>query len=240
MIMQTWTISEKEGLLAPPQKGPTILTTVNADIYRILRGNPDLASILLKEKICFDGRPLYYLSRLIEPKLELIQGSSFIYDVARHSAISGTAILILGGSTLANQEAVTTLKEQYGCDIYGIAPQNIIEDTFIQTIDIIIENSVGFVFICLGAPRQERFAIELKARLPSTCKVLLIGAGGTVDFAANRLQRAPRVLQKLGLEGVYRLVKEPSKKRLMRLLTSLAGVFLFAYDLALERIHIRR
>jgi N-acetylglucosaminyldiphosphoundecaprenol N-acetyl-beta-D-mannosaminyltransferase len=237
--MKTWTISEKEELLAPPQEGPSILTTVNADIYRIFRGNPDLANILLKEKICIDGRPLYYLARLVQPKLELIQGSSFIYDVARHSAISGIKILILGGSSVANQQAVTTLNEEYGCNIYGIAPDKINEDTFGKAIEIITKNNVGFVFICLGAPRQEWFSIELKARLPKSSKVLLIGAGGTVDFAANRLQRAPKVLQKLGLEGVYRLIKEPSKKRLMRLLTSLAGVFLFAYDLAFKKITIR-
>lgn len=237
--METWTFSDKEELLAPLEKGPTILTTVNADIYRILRKDRDLASILLNEKMCIDGRPLYYLSRLIQPKLELIQGAKLIYDVAKHSAISGAAILIFGGSTIANQEAVLTLKEKYGCNIFGIAPDRITDDAFFQAIDIIAKNDVKFVFICLGAPKQEWFAIELKERLPRPSNVLLIGAGGTVDFAANRLQRAPRAMQKLGLEGVYRLIKEPSKKRLVRLLTSLVGVFLFTYDLALKKIQIR-
>ena len=237
--MEIWTISRKNDLLNPTTKGPTILTTVNADIYRILRKHSTLASILLKDNVCIDGRPLYYISKLIQPNLELIQGSSFIYDAAKHAAESGTAILIIGGSKLANQAAVARLKELYGCKIYGLAPETIVNDTIQQTANIIISRNVRFAFICLGAPRQELFAIELKTHLPADHNVLIIGAGGTVDFAANHLRRAPKTLQKLGLEGIYRLVKEPSKKRIIRLATSLVGLFLFAYDLTTKRIQIK-
>lgn len=237
--MTTWNISKKEELLSIPEECPTILTTINSDIYRILRNESYLSDILLQNKICIDGRPLYYLLKLVNPNIELIQGSSFIFDVAKKSATSGIAILILGGSKLANQEAVSRLNKDYGCKTYGLSPEKIDDTTLHQVTDIITSNNIGFVFICLGAPKQERFAIKLKSHLPALSRVLLIGAGGTVDFAANHLQRAPKFIQKLGFEGVYRFFLEPSKKRLMRLITSALGLTLFAYDLATKKIKIR-
>ena len=237
--MEHWIICNKEELLSPPKDGPAILTTVNADIYRTLKKQPELRDILLKEKICLDGRPLYYISRLIEPEIQLVQGSSLIYDIARQCAKSGAAILIFGGSEAANAQAVERLKLHYGCRTFGLSPARIDEQSLLQAVRIIHQHSVGYVFVCLGAPKQERVAIELHNRLEPTSQVLLIGAGGTVDFAANRISRAPALVQKMGLEGIYRLVQEPSMKRVKRLLTSMAGLSLFVWDLMLKRIRIQ-
>ena len=237
--MPTWNISTKKDLLSIDQNHPTILTTINSDIYRILRNEPDLYEILLKNKISIDGRPLYYILKLLHPNIELVQGSSFIFDAAKKSAASGVPILILGGSKLANQAATNRLTKDYGCKTYGLSPDVIDDTTLQQVIDIIVSHNIGFVFICLGAPKQERFAIELQSRLPPLTNVLLIGAGGTVDFAANHFQRAPKFIQKLGLEGIYRLLAEPSKKRLLRIITSAHGLTLFTYDLIAEKIEIK-
>jgi N-acetylglucosaminyldiphosphoundecaprenol N-acetyl-beta-D-mannosaminyltransferase len=53
-----------------------------------------------------------------------------------------------------------------------------------------------------------------------------MGAGGTVDFLAGTLRRAPRFLQVIGLEGVWRLLTQPSLFRLQRLARS-ARMFLY-------------
>lgn len=50
---------------------------------------------------------------------------------------------------------------------------------------------------------------------------MCVGCGGTFDFVAGRIQRAPRIIQKVGLEGIWRLVSEPKWFRLKRLLVSL-------------------
>jgi N-acetylglucosaminyldiphosphoundecaprenol N-acetyl-beta-D-mannosaminyltransferase len=48
----------------------------------------------------------------------------------------------------------------------------------------------------------------------------IVGCGGTFDFVANKIKRAPVFIQKIGLEGVYRFLQEPNKVRYKRLFDS--------------------
>lgn len=50
---------------------------------------------------------------------------------------------------------------------------------------------------------------------------MVVGCGGTFDFVSGRIKRAPRVIQKVGLEGIWRLLSEPKLFRLKRVLVSL-------------------
>jgi N-acetylglucosaminyldiphosphoundecaprenol N-acetyl-beta-D-mannosaminyltransferase len=70
------------------------------------------------------------------------------------------------------------------------------------------------LFVGLGCPKQERWMAEHKDRL----NVVMLGVGAAFDFHAGRLKRAPRWLQKLGLEWVFRLIMEPRRlwKRYLR------------------------
>jgi N-acetylglucosaminyldiphosphoundecaprenol N-acetyl-beta-D-mannosaminyltransferase len=64
------------------------------------------------------------------------------------------------------------------------------------------------VFVCLGAPKQEYWMIE---QGPQTGASFLIGLGGSLDVFAGTVKRAPKGWQKLGLEWLYRLLKQPSR-----------------------------
>lgn len=61
------------------------------------------------------------------------------------------------------------------------------------------------VFVCLGAPKQERWFRVWRDKLPGG---VYIGAGAAVDFAAGTKRRAPRVVQEMGLEWVWRVFQE--------------------------------
>ena len=63
-------------------------------------------------------------------------------------------------------------------------------------------------FVCLGAPKQEYWMIE---HGPQTGAAFLIGLGGSLDVFAGTVKRAPEAWQKLGLEWLYRLLKQPSR-----------------------------
>ena len=64
------------------------------------------------------------------------------------------------------------------------------------------------MFVCLGSPKQERWIFQ---HLESLDIGLAIGLGGTLDVFAGRVQRAPDIFIKLGLEWLYRLLKQPSR-----------------------------
>ena len=71
------------------------------------------------------------------------------------------------------------------------------------------------VFVCLGAPKQEYF---MRARRIDSGARLMIGLGGTLDGIAGTVRRAPKWMQKLQLEWLYRLIREPRRfRRMLRL-----------------------
>ena len=81
------------------------------------------------------------------------------------------------------------------------------------------------VFVCLGAPKQELWMVE---HGPATGAHLMVGLGGSLDVFAGVVERAPEGFQKLGLEWLYRLVKEPKRigrmAKLPLVLVQAAGV----------------
>jgi len=82
-------------------------------------------------------------------------------------------------------------------------------------VSAIAAESPDLAFICFGHPKQEAF-IE-KYRKQCGAKVLL-GVGGTIDFLAGKITRAPKWMRRLGLEWLYRLLRQPS--RIKRILTA--------------------
>lgn len=71
------------------------------------------------------------------------------------------------------------------------------------------------LFVCLGAPKQEKWMSRWGIHTGAT---LAIGLGGALDVFAGNVERAPESWQKLGLEWAYRLKKEPKRiKRMARL-----------------------
>jgi len=66
----------------------------------------------------------------------------------------------------------------------------------------------GIVFVALGFPKQERLIAELRAELPSAW---FIGCGAALSFVAGEFERAPRLIQRAGLEWLHRLVQEPRR-----------------------------
>ena len=64
------------------------------------------------------------------------------------------------------------------------------------------------LLVALGSPKQEMMISELKEVMPNT---IFIGVGGSFDVWSGVVQRAPEIYQKLGLEWLYRTIKEPSR-----------------------------
>ena len=85
------------------------------------------------------------------------------------------------------------------------------------------------MFVALGAPKQEIFISTLKEQMPNT---IFIGVGGSFDVWSGVTKRAPEIWQKLGLEWLYRTLKEPSRfKRIFPVLP------LFLIQVIMETIH---
>ncbi|MDI6778187.1 MAG: WecB/TagA/CpsF family glycosyltransferase [Patescibacteria group bacterium] len=81
--------------------------------------------------------------------------------------------------------------------------------------EIIFENgeekSAQIVFVNFGASHQEKFIFENRMKFPNA--KILVGVGGTFDFITGKIKRAPRWMQKAGLEWFWRFVQEPRRAK---------------------------
>ena len=86
------------------------------------------------------------------------------------------------------------------------------EDECERIVDMLNKSDANVLVVGVGAPKQEKWIYKYKDKLKNIKIYLAIGA--TIDFEAEKVKRAPVIMQKLAIEWLYRLVKEP--KRLWR------------------------
>lgn len=69
-----------------------------------------------------------------------------------------------------------------------------------------MQSDIDILFVAMGFPKQEKWIMEHKDEIPAT---VLMSVGGAFDFISGKIPRAPKFLQKLGLEWLFRLILQP-------------------------------
>lgn len=185
-----------------------------------------------------DGVGLALAARLLYGvPVQRYSGVDFTLDLARLAAGQGTGIYFVGGRPGVARQAADTLQRYApgwrvsgaesgdGPDSPGGTP---------GTINRIRQSAATIVLVAYGAPRQEAWLAAAAEQLPAVR--LLVGVGGTFDYLAGVVPRAPHWLRGLGLEWLYRLVRQP--RRLPRILV--ATVVFPVLALAERLVRLRR
>ena len=134
--------------------------------------------------------------------------------ILAESAKNGTPVFFLGGKPGIAELAKDRMTTKYpGLDISGCA-DGYFEKTGAET-DAVIENirrtGCRIVFVCLGAPAQERWIYENKQALGEAGVRVTLALGGSLDIYAGVAKRAPKFFIVLGLEWLWRLLREPQR-----------------------------
>ena len=163
---------------------------------------PDGAGVVLGAKI------------LRTPLKEKVAGIDFAANLLGVLEETGGRLYLLGGKPgIAEQAAENMKKTHPKLCICGTADGYFKDEA--PVIARINEARADVVFVCLGAPKQERFMHDHRAELNVR---LMIGLGGSLDGFAGTVRRAPKWMIRLQLEWLYRLLREPSRiGRMMRL-----------------------
>ena len=93
--------------------------------------------------------------------------------------------------------------------------------------DELTQKKAQVVFIALGVPKQDQLAAELRWRMP---QLVLLGIGGTFEILGPGGSRAPQWMQRVGLEWLYRLVKEPARLWRRYLINYPSGIWILVKD----------
>ncbi len=199
----------------------------NAEFIVRANENKRFLNILNNNFITFDGQIPYMLAKRQNPDkyFEKLSGSDLIYDFCEMAYERQKKIFLLGGYEESNRLAVEKLREKYNIEIRGYSPPYK-PYPFDREHDAIIihkikEFSPDILFVGFGAVKQELWINEHKQLLDQIGVRWVIGSGGTFEFVACTLKRAPKWIQKIGMEGVYRFVLEPKWFRFKRLFISL-------------------
>lgn len=209
---------------------PRRVATANLDFLRIARRNLALKDALDGcDLVTADGAPLVWLSRLTKTRIsERVAGSDLVVPLVQEAARRGASVYLLGGGAEVAKKAAAALRERVpGLRILGAeGPEVRMEDEgqCEEIAERVRRRGPDLLLLALGCPKQELFA----ARYGERCGArVTLGVGATFDFLAGTKRRAPRVMQRGGIEWLFRLVQEPRRLGMRYLADAvfLAGLF---------------
>ena len=148
------------------------------------------------------------------PMKQKVPGIDFACGVMAQLAERGGSVYLFGAKPGVAEAAGQTLKGMFpGLVITGTSDGYFSDDGPI--IEKISAAAPDMLLVCLGAPKQELWMAKMAGKLPLG---LMVGLGGSLDVFAGTVKRAPVAWQKLDLEWLYRLIKEPRRiGRMMKL-----------------------
>lgn len=191
------------------------LCTVNPEFVMHARRDPRFADTLQQADLCVpDGAGLLWAARRQGIVLkERVTGSDGIYHICERAAQKNWRVFFLGAAPGVAAETARRLQQQYpgllvaGCD--SGSPDEA-EWPAIQA--QLHEAKPDILFVAYGHPKQDLWIAQHRQALPVK---VAIGIGGAFDFVAGVTRRAPRWMQRWGIEWLYRLIIQPWRWRRM-------------------------
>lgn len=190
------------------------VATANVDFLMHAIRDRHLQEILCNcDLVIPDGMPIVWAARMLGTSLkQRVCGVDLVPRLAALAAERGYSIYLLGASEQNAAQAVENLKERFpGLRIAGrysppVQPLDRMDhEDILQRIELA---KPDILLVAMGNPKQEKWLAMHRQRLSVP---VCIGVGGSVDFMAGAVTRAPRWMQDHGLEWMYRASQEPRR-----------------------------
>lgn len=192
--------------------------TPNPEIVMLAQENQELMDIVKRGHLVVpDGIGLIIASKLKSLGLkERVPGIDLMDKILEYCCLNNKSVYILGGKPGIPERAIERIKDKFnGITFAGSHHGYFKQEEEIGIINDINSSGADVLFVCFGAPKQELWIGTNGDRL--NCKIAM-GVGGSVDIYAGAAKRAPKVFQRMGLEWLYRLIKEPWRYKRMLIL----------------------
>ena len=152
--------------------------------------------------------PIVALSRLKgRPLPGRVTGADMVPAICRRCADEGLSVYVLGGDKEAVDEAFA--KMSCGVKVAGVDSAFVkLDEDQPEIAERINAARPDVLFVALGNPKQELWIKRNAGRVDIG---VAIGVGGTFNFIAGRVKRAPKWMQRCGLEWIYRIMQEPGR-----------------------------
>ena len=188
-------------VIVAPNTEFIMMAQKDEEFYNILRGadlaTPDSVGVMIGGKL--QKKPLK----------QRIPGQMYFRKVLEVGEKEGWTFYLLGGKDDVPALATENLKKIYpNINIIGYHEGFFEKDSEEKVIEEINELQPNVLFVAMGAPIQEKWIEKHKHELNVD---VAAGQGGTFDYEAGKIKRAPIIFQKLGIEWFWRLMLQPAR-----------------------------
>lgn len=210
------------------------LLTLNTEMLSRFTKDPGYRDLVAQaDIITADGMPLVWASRFRGPNQgipERTTGVDLVDAFLRLPQVPTFAII--GGVDPATTLARYGEAAQQACGYLFNGKVDLSEDQVRQFVETLRDQQIRMLFVALGVPKQDRLALKIRSLIP---ELVIAGIGGSFEILGPQGSRAPKWMQRMGLEWLFRLVKEPGRLWKRYLVHYPAGIALLVRDTCWSR-----
>ncbi len=195
--------------------GPAMVVTPNVDHVMRLQSDLEFAKMVQRaDLVLADGQPIVWATRLLgKPLKERVAGSDLVGRLCEYAARTGLRVFFLGGNPGAAAMAERELCRRFPtlrsvgnlCPDFGFEQD---PEKNREVVEAVRKARPDILFVGLGSPKQERWIHEHRHAYQVPVS---LGIGVSFSFIAGEIKRAPRWMQRWGLEWLHRLCSEPRR-----------------------------
>jgi exopolysaccharide biosynthesis WecB/TagA/CpsF family protein len=188
---------------------PAMVAYVNAHTLNLAQGDIEYRRVLQEADLVLnDGSGVAMAARLQGQRFPAnLNGTDFNPQVVRLASEHDWPVFFLGGRLGVARSAAERLQGRFiRLNVAGYRDGYFEDESAV--VDEVKRSGAGLLMVALGNPKQELF---LARNLAATGARLGVGVGAFFDFTAGAVPRAPRWMNRAGIEWVYRLAQEPGR-----------------------------
>lgn len=198
--------------------GPHQVVTVNPEFIMAAQRDAAFRDVLNRAALAVpDGARILWAARhLGRPLIEQVSGVDLVERIAARAAETGWRLFLLGAAPGVAERTATVLTTRYpGLSIAGTYAGSPALEEEEGIVARIRAAQAEILFVAYGAPAQD---LWLARNLARTGAAVGMGVGGSFDYIAGAVKRAPLWMRQRGLEWLYRLIRQPWRWRRMAVL----------------------
>ncbi|MBN2434898.1 MAG: WecB/TagA/CpsF family glycosyltransferase [Spirochaetes bacterium] len=207
------TLLRIEGMIK--KKLPSLVITPNVQHINILKSDEEFRKLYSDAALILpDSTPLLWAAKILgRPLKEKVSGSDLFPEFCKFSAKKGYRIFLMGSKPGVAKKASIILSRKYpGLKIIGTYSPPFgfehNEKENLKIVNAIKKQNPDVLFVGLGSPKGEIWGWK---HLDEIKVPVVIGVGAAFDFIAGVVKRAPKWIQRSGLEWLYRFLQEPTR-----------------------------
>lgn len=184
-----------------------------------------------------DGMPIAKsLGLFHDIKQDRVDGMGLMENLLARCADRNQSVYFYGGTPQMLDNTRAYLDSKYpGLKIAGMySPpfRDLTAGEKALVINDITQSGANLVFVVLGCPKQEAWMKEMKGAIPA----VMLGIGGALPMMIGTVRKAPRWMQKIGMEWFFRLMQEPGRLFKRYAITNTVFIYLVIMEMLKKRI----